>query len=113
MAAGVWLCGREYTFQKQRGRICPPDRPASALLFLALLIGNRAGGLAGRLAGGLALAAAALCRRLLEVCAVQGLDMLHWFSPSLPHLKVIGVRRLWLRLSHEKSITQKGEKINI
>ncbi len=46
----------------------------------ALLVGNGAGGLAGALAGGLALAAPALLRGLLEVCPHKGFDMLHLFT---------------------------------
>ena len=46
-------------------------------LLLALLVCNRAGGLASRLAGGLALAAAALGSGFFQVSLVQSLDVFH------------------------------------
>ena len=46
-------------------------------VLLALLVSNSAGSLAGRLAGGLALTAAALCSRGLEVSFIDSFDMLH------------------------------------
>lgn len=51
--------------------------PPLSHLFLTLLVGNRAGGFAGRLAGCLAFAAAALCRRFLQVRLVQCFNVLH------------------------------------
>jgi hypothetical protein len=61
----------------------PPDggifqKPELLLsLFLALLIGNAAAGLAGRLTGSLAFAAAALLGALAKITGIQSLNMLH------------------------------------
>ena len=50
--------------------------PQLLSVLFALLIGNRAGSLASGLAGSLALAAAALSSRFLEISVVQSLDLL-------------------------------------
>ena len=47
----------------------------------ALLVCNGAGSLAGRLAGSLTLTAATLCSRFLQICLVNGLDVLHNKNP--------------------------------
>ena len=52
-------------------------RKISVLVVLALLVSNRAGGLACRLAGSLALAAAALASRFLQSTGIQSLDVRH------------------------------------
>ena len=49
----------------------------SAILVLALLVGNSAGSFAGRLARSLALTAAALASAFLKRSAIQRLNMLH------------------------------------
>ena len=46
-------------------------------LVFALLVRYCAGSLASRLTGSLTLAAAALCSRSLQVCCIDGLDVLH------------------------------------
>lgn len=69
--------------RKPRGAPIPPARPAASsiwfilLAVLALLVCNRAGGLASGLAGSLALAATAVCRRLLERSGSQSLNVFH------------------------------------
>ena len=51
-------------------------------LVLALLVRYCTGSLASRLTGSLTLAAAALCSRSLQVCCIDGLNVLH--SETLP-----------------------------
>ncbi len=53
-------------------------------LSLTLLVCNCAGSLASRLAGCLALAAAALLCAFLQICLVDGLNVLHYGFPPFP-----------------------------
>lgn len=56
-------------------------RKTSVLVVLALLVSNRAGGLACRLAGSLAFAAAAVLGTLAKIAGLNGVDVLHIANP--------------------------------
>ena len=58
------------------------------LVSLTLLVCNGAGSLASRLAGSLAVAAAALSSALLQVCLVDGHDVLHVYLPPFSLLEL-------------------------
>ena len=58
------------------------------LLILALLVGDRAGRLAGGLTRGLALTAAALGGAGLKSGPIESLDVLHWYLLLIHYLQL-------------------------
>ena len=78
-------------------------------LVLALLVRYCTGSLASRLTGSLTLAAAALCSRSLQVCCIDGLNVLH--SETLPQKKFNSIISQIARIL--KRLLQKGKKIYI